>query len=84
MPSPMKIGGAPLREGRAQRAVLRESLPEPVEPFGHRLAREEGERLGAGIHLDARDHPGVLEHLHERAAVRGGLADRLVVEDRAR
>ena len=42
-----------------------------------------GERLRARVDLDARDDPLLLEHLDERRAVGGLLADRLVEEDHA-
>ena len=42
-----------------------------------------GERLGAGVDLDAGDDVGGLQRLRERHAGEGLLADRLVVEDGA-
>jgi hypothetical protein len=75
--------GAPLGELRAEVAVLDESLGEPVEPLGDLLLGREGQGLGALVDLDPGQDPLVGEHLHERRAVGGLLADRLVVEDHA-
>ena len=76
--------GAPLREARAELAVLLEPLAETVEALSDLLVRRAGEPLRAGVHLDPRDDPLALEQLRERRAVRRALADRLVVEDHAR
>ena len=63
--------------------VLGQPFAQAVEPFGDGLALRERERLRAGVDLDAGDDPLVLEQLHERRAVGGRLADRLVEEDDA-
>ena len=75
--------GAPLREARAELAVLLEPLAQAVEALGDLLAGRERERLRALVDLDAGDDPLPLEQLRERRAVGGRLADRLVVEDDA-
>jgi len=73
----------PLREARAEAAVLLEPLPQPVEALGDRLARGERERLRALVDLDPGDDPFRLEQLRERRPVEPGLADRLVEQDHA-
>ena len=75
--------GAPFRESCPQAVILGEAFPQPVEPFGDRFAGEGRERLGAGVHLDPRDHALPFQHRHERRAVLVGLADRLVEQDHA-
>src|SRR3546814_9759797 len=60
-----------------------EALAQAVKTLGHGLAGVAGERLGAEIDLDAGDHAGPGDLLHERRAVGGLLADGLVVEDDA-
>src|SRR5204863_623401 len=76
-----RVRRAPLGEARAERAVLLEARPEPVEPFRRGLARRERERLRAPVDLDPRDDAFRLEQLRERRPVRRALADRLVEED---
>ena len=44
---------APLGEARAQRPILLQPIAQAVETFGDRLAGAAGERLGAGVDLDA-------------------------------
>jgi hypothetical protein len=78
-----RVGGTPLCEARAEAAVLLEPLAQPVEPLRDRLALGGGERLRAGVDLDARDDALRGEQLRERCPVVGRLADRLVVEDHA-
>ena len=75
---------APLGEARAEAVVLGEPLAQAVEALGHRLARKAGERLGARVHLDAREDAARGEQLRERLAVGGLLAEGLVVQDHAR
>ena len=78
------VGGAPLGEPGAEAVVLGEPVAQPVEALGDRLpVVGEGERLGAGVDLDAGDDTLALEDLGERGAVEGRLADRLVEEDDA-
>src|SRR3546814_16389248 len=60
-----------------------EALAQAVKTLGHGLAGVAGERLGAELDLDAGDHAGPGDLLHERRAVGGLLADGLVVEDDA-
>ena len=60
MPAPMRDHGAPLREARAHAGVLGEPLAQAVEAFGDLLAGEAGERLGAGVDLDAGNDAGLL------------------------
>jgi hypothetical protein len=74
---------APLREARAEPAVLGEALAQPVQAFGDRLALGAGERLRARVDLDAGDDPLRGEQLGERRPIGGALAERLVVEDDA-
>ena len=75
--------GPPLREARAELAVLLEPPAQPVEALGDLLAREERVVVRAGVDLDPGDHALRREHLGERRAVVRALADRLVVEDHA-
>ena len=74
---------APLGEARAESAVFREPLAQAVETLGQRLAGKAGERLGAGVDLDAGQDAARREQFRERPAVRGLLAQGLVVEDDA-
>ena len=75
---------APLGEPGAEPAILREPLAQAIEPFGDHLAGAERQRLGALVDLDAgRSQPACLDHLDQRRAVLGVLADGLVVEDDA-
>ena len=46
---------APLGEARAELVVLDEALAQAIQALGDGLAREAGERLRAGVDLDARD-----------------------------
>ena len=74
---------APLREARAEPAVLLEPCAQAVEPLRDLLAGEAGQVVSAGVDLDPRDDALRGQHLGERRAVVGGLPDRLVVEDHA-
>ncbi len=76
--------GAPLGELRAQRAIFGKPLAQPIETFGDDLARAVGQGLGPLVDLDAGQRPRLLDHLDQRGAVLGVLADGLVVEDDAR
>ena len=78
-----RVGGAPLGEPGTERVVLGQTLTQPVEPFGHGLTVGAGQRLRAGVDLDARDDALVGQQLRERRAVGARLADRLVEEDDA-
>ena len=75
--------GAPLGEARAELAVFGAALAQPVEAFGDLLVGRSGERLGAGVDLDARQDAVAIEDLSEGAAVARLLPQRLVVEDDA-
>ena len=72
---------APLREARAEAAVLLEPCAQAVEPLRDLLAREAREVVSARVDLDARDDALRGQQLGKRRAVVGGLTDRLVVED---
>ncbi len=61
--------GAPLREPRAELAVLRQPLAQAVEALGDLLARRAGQILGAGVDLDAGDDALAGEDLGERRPV---------------
>ena len=77
--------GAPFGEARAQRIVLGATLTQAVEPLGDLLARRAGQRLGAGVDLDAGNDALIGEQQRERRfATRRELAQRLVIEDDAR
>ena len=78
-----RVRRAPLREARAELAVLLEPRAQPVEAFGDRLAVRERERLRTLVDLDPGDDALRLEQLRERRAVVPRLADRLVEEDDA-
>ena len=68
---------------RAELVVLGQPVAQPVEALGDLLAVEPGERLGALVDLDPGDDALGVEHLRERGAVDGPLADGLVEEDHA-
>ena len=73
--------GAPFGEARAQRIVLGATLTQAVEPLGDLLARRAGQRLGAGVDLDAGNDALIGEQQRERRfATRRELAQRLVIE----
>ena len=74
---------APLREPRAELAVLDQPLAQTVEAVGDELVGRLRERRRALVDLDAGDDALRLEDLRERAAVGGVLADRLVEQDHA-
>src|SRR5215207_198878 len=78
-----RIRRPPLGELRAELAVLVQTLAQPVEAVGNRLALGVRQRLGALVHLDPRDDPVAFEQLRKGRAVGGALADRLVEEDHA-
>src|SRR5690606_13335972 len=75
--------GAPLGETGAQLRVLLQAVAQAVQALGDQLAGEAGQRHGALVDLDDRDHAGIGHHLGEGHAVAGGLADGLVIEDGA-
>ena len=78
------VGRAPLREARAEPAVLLEPLAQPVQPLGDRLGPVgQRERLRAQVDLDSGYDAAPLEQLRERGPVRRALPDGLVVEDDA-
>ena len=78
-----RVRRAPLREARAEVAVLLEPPAQPVEAFGDGLAFGERQRLRAQVDLDAGNDALRREQLRERRAVVRALANRLVVEDDA-
>src|SRR5262249_23084752 len=75
--------GAPFGKPRAQAAVFRQPLAQPVEPFGDDLARAEGKRLRALVDFDAGYRASTVYQLDERRAVLCFLPDGLVIEDDA-
>src|SRR5204863_1629258 len=77
------VGRAPLREARAELAVLLEPLAQTVEALRHRLAGRVREWLRAPVDLDSRDDSAAFEQLRERRPVGRRLADRLVEQDHA-
>ena len=64
-----RVGGAPLDEAGAELAVLGQPLAQSVEALGDRLARRQGQRLGAGVDLDAGNDPLTFEHFDQRGTV---------------
>src|SRR5690606_19025232 len=70
---------APLGEAGTQLVVLLQPRAQAVEAFGHHLAREAGQGMGALVDLDARDDAVVGHDLGERHAVTGRLAQGLPV-----
>ena len=71
---------APFGEARAQLVIfLTKRSRRPSRPSVIGFARSAGQRLGAGIHLDAGNRAGRLDQLDQRRAVLGLLADGLVV-----
>src|SRR5439155_4644926 len=75
--------GPPLREARAELAILVHALTQAVEALGDLLLGRVGQWMRALVDLDSGDDPLVGKQLGERRAVRSLLADRLVVEDDA-
>ena len=73
--------GAPLREARAELAVLVQTFAEPVEAFSDGLTFGERERLCSRVHFDPGDDSLRLEQLREGGSVGRALAERLVEED---
>ena len=65
-----RVDRAPLREARAELAVLGQALAQPVEALGDRLALGAGERLRAGVDLDAGDDPATRRAASGRACRR--------------
>ena len=80
---PMSITARHLANLAPRRDVVGDALGEAVEALGDQLARAEGQRLGAGVDLDAGQRARRLDDLGQRRAVLGLLADGLVVEDHA-
>ncbi len=74
---------APPGEAGAEKRVLREALPQPVQALGDLLARRPGERLRPGVHLDAGEQPAGGECVREGLAVVKALPECLVAEDDA-
>jgi hypothetical protein len=74
---------APLGEPGAEPAVGGQPLAQAIEPLGHRLLGRAGERLGSHVHLHARQHALLGQHLRQRPAARGVLVDGLVLQDDA-
>ncbi len=75
---------APLREARAEAAVLDETLAQAVETVGDELAVGDFGELAAPLStLMPGMMPSVSRIFDERAAVGRVLADRLVEEDHA-
>src|SRR5580765_198650 len=75
--------GAPLREARAELAVLVQPFAEPVEAFGDGLTLGQCERLCSRVHFDPGDDSLRPEQLREGGSVGRALAERLVEEDDA-
>ena len=73
----------PLGELRAQIGVLGETVAQPVETLGDKLAVSSCQRLRALVHLDAGNDALIRQYLDEGSAVRALLAERLVVQDDA-
>ena len=74
---------APLGKARPELVVLDHPLAQAIEALGDGLARKGGQRLGAGVDLDARDDAQLGQVVRERDAVAGLLADGLIVHDHA-
>ena len=75
--------GAPLGELRTEFPIPREAFAQPVESLGNLLAGIPGQRLGALVDLDARNHVPLGEIHGKRRAVRRALAQGLVEQDHA-
>ena len=73
----------PFGEAGAHAVILREAIPQPVEPLGDGLLGGAGERLCAGIDLDAGNDALAREDLGERRPVGALLTDGLVIQDGA-
>src|SRR6266446_7427509 len=71
----------PFREASAHAMVLLEPIPQPVEPLGDRLVRRAGERLRAGVDLDAGEDTLVREHVSEWRAIGTLLTNGLVLHN---
>jgi hypothetical protein len=74
---------SPLGEASAQLAVLAQAAAQPVESLRDGLPAEARERLGAQIHLDARQDARARQELGEGRAVVARLPKGLVVHDHA-
>jgi hypothetical protein len=61
--------------------ALPEPIPQPVEPLGDRLVGRAGERLGAGVDLDAGKDALVREHLSKWRAIGTLLTSGLVLHN---
>ena len=68
----------PFGEARTQRVIFVQSVAQAVQPLGDLLARRAGQRMGAGVHLDAGYGARRLDNIDHRRAVGGALADGLV------
>mmetsp|Transcript_27017 Transcript_27017/g.61992 ORF Transcript_27017/g.61992 Transcript_27017/m.61992 type:complete len:441 (-) Transcript_27017:20-1342(-) len=76
---------APLGEARALLVVLLGALLESVEARAPGLALAAArQRLQAGVHLDSGDDAVLVEHVHERLAIRVALEESLLEQNGAR
>src|SRR5262249_33852095 len=73
----------PLGETGTHAMVLREAIPEPVEPLGDGFTRRAGERLRAGVDLDTGKDPLRRKNLGEGRAGGALLTDRLILQNDA-
>jgi hypothetical protein len=71
----------PFRKTRPEFAILAEPFAQAVQPLRDLLAGRRRKRLGAGVHLDPRQNSPAGEHLGQRRAVGGRLADRFIEEN---
>ncbi len=75
--------GAPFGEFSAELGIFLNAGGEAIKPFGHGFAGREGQRLCARIELDAGNGAGGLDHVNQRGAVAGFLAQRFIKQDDA-
>ena len=74
---------SPLGELGAEFRVFGDAVREPIQALGDRLAVRPGERLRAGINLDAGQNILALQNRDQRRPVGRRLTDRLVIQDGA-
>jgi len=73
--------GAPLGKTCPELPVFGQALAQAVQTLGHGLARKAGQRLGALVHLDPGNDPGIRQEPRKRHSVPALLPQGLVEQD---